>query len=215
MSTPNVSGGPKRVRGDLRAWSRMFHNGVLLSTIPSFVVGVLTVALATQLPQRIHYPAQFIAGEIRGIEGIVRSSQQPSTVVLIMGWQWAFLPLYIGIWFTRLAPWSRGVQDRIAARLGMSDKRTRRAMIFGCLFMAVYVLADIGLIPYFPTLFNARWAYPPSHAALWLLPIYHSNFLLMIYAWLSPIVEVCVWWALIAYIPHLPKLLGRSDPTTR
>lgn len=210
MSIPNQPDGRVHSTGESRAWSHTFQNGILLSTVPSFVVGVFTVAFSTHLPQWLHYPAQLIADIIRSIEGIANSSRQSSTVVLIMGWEWAFLPLYIGIWFTRLAPWSRGVQDRIVARLRVSDKRTRGAMVFGCLFMAVYVLADIGLIPFFPTFFNAKWAYPQSHAALWVLPIYHSNFLLMIYAWLSPIVEVCVWWALIAYIRHLPKLLGSS-----
>lgn len=210
MSTSDELRDRKKSGGDLRAWSRTFHKGVLLSTVPSLLVGLLTVAFSTQLPQWVHYPAQLIAGAIRSVEGIARSSQHPSTVVLIMGWQWAFLPLYIGIWFTRLAPWSRGVQDRVGAKIRSSDKRTRRAMVFGCLFMAIYVLADVGLIPHFPTLFNAKWAYPSSHAALWVRPIYHSDFLLMIYAWLSPIIEVCIWWALIAYVPHLQRLLGNS-----
>lgn len=206
VSALSESGDSKRSARDPRGWLRTFHHGVLLSTVPSFVVGVLTVVFGTQFPQWIHYPAQLIAGVVRSIDSIASSSQQPSTVVLIMGWQWAFTPFYIGIWFTKLAPWSRGVQDRIGAKLDASDKPTRRAMAVGCLVMALYVLADIRLIPYFPTLFNAKWAYPPSHAALWVLPIYHSNFLLMIYAWLSPIVEVCIWWALIAYIPHLLRL---------
>jgi hypothetical protein len=211
MSTVDELSDRERSASDLRAWRYTFNRGIILSTVPSFFVGVLTVAFSTELPQWVHYPAQLIAGAVRSIEGIARSSQQPSTVVLIMGWQWAFLPLYVGIWFSRLAPWSHGVRDRIEVRLRVIDKRTRRVMVLGCLFMAVYVLADIGLIPHFPTLFNAKWAYPPSHAALWLRPIYHSDFLLMIYAWFSPIAEVCIWWTLIAYFPHLHKLLGSAQ----
>lgn len=210
VSTPSEPEGRIQFAAGQRSWSRSFQNGVVFSTVPSFVIGVLTVAFSAQLPQWIHYPPQLIADVIRSIGGIANSSEQPSTVVLIMGWQWAFLPLYVGLWFTRLAPWSRGVQDRVEARLRVSDKRARRATIFGCLSMIVYVLADIGLVPLFPTFFNAKWAYPRDQAAHWVLPIYHSNFLLMIYAWLSPIVEVCVWWALIAYILQLAKLLGSS-----
>lgn len=57
-------------------------------------------------------------------------------------------------------------------------------------------------------MFNARWAYPPSRAAGWVLPIYQANFLLMIYAWVAPICEMSIWRALIAYIPNVPRSFG-------
>jgi hypothetical protein len=198
---------------DLNTWTRRFNYRVYLSTAPSLVVGLLTVIFAAQVPDWMRYPAQFCAGEIHSIAGIAGYSQHPSTVVLIMGWQWAFLPVYLIIWFATLPPWSRAVQVRITAKLRAIDRRTRRYMIFGFLFMAAYVLADVGLIPYFPTMLNARWAYPPSQASPLVLPIYNSNIVLMIYAWFSPIAEVSIWWTLIAYIPaFVPKLRAAGDP---
>lgn len=192
-----------------RVWRRhAYRNGVLLTTIPSLVVGVLTVLFSTRVPQAMRYPAELAASVVRSVQGIAEWSRQPSTVVLIMGWQWAFVPLYVGIWFVKLSPWGRGLQAGIGARLEALDTRTRVKLAIGFLFMVVYLFADVGLIPFVPTALNAKWAYPPSRASQWLLPIYHSDFFLMLYAWFAPLAEVSIWWALAALIPHIPKVFG-------
>lgn len=210
MSSSDQSRTRPGITDEARAWGHAGRIGVLLSTIPSLVVGVLTVVFSTHIPQAMRYPAEFAANAVRSIQDIAHWSQQPSTVVLIMGWQWAFVPIYIGIWFAKLSPWNRALQARIGARIEAMDSRTRVKVAIGCLFMVVYVLADVGLIPFFPTAFNAKWAYPPSQATPWLLPIYHSDSFLMLYAWFSTIAEVSIWWALAATVPHFPKVFGLS-----
>ncbi len=171
------------------------------------LVGVLTVALAGHAPQWLEYLPQRTATIVSGMDGIARSSEHPSEAILIMGYQWLFLPWYAAVWFIKFGPWKKAIRMTTAAKAATLRPGQRVLALIGELYLAAYALGDFGVIPV-PTMINARWAYPWDAAVFFLRPIYHSNVLLMLYAWVSPVCESVVWWLLINFTLNILLYLG-------
>jgi hypothetical protein len=161
----------------------------------------------------LYLPNQ-IAGLVSGIDGIAQSSEHPKVVVLIMGYQWAFLPWYAAVWFTTINPLKKTVRTAMEAKAASMRPGQRILFVIAVLCLIAYVLGDFGVIS-FPTFVNARWAYPLSGASLVLRPIYSSRVALMLYAWISPICEAGLWYMLCNAIVNIRAFLGprRADPT--
>jgi hypothetical protein len=73
--------------------------------------------------------------------------------------------------------------------------------------LGVWILGDFRLIE-FPTLLNGRLAYPPSQAIPQIRLIYGSRLALMLYAWLSPIVEAAVLYFFVYFIVNGKNLIS-------
>lgn len=175
--------------------------------LTSLLIGVLTVGLSAHSPRWLEYVPDKIEGAIVGISEIARHSRNPRGTTLIMGWQWAFLPWYVAIWFGRFAPWRTEIRAATRAKASSLRPRQRVLAVVGLLYFLAYILGDLTLIP-IPTLINSRWAYPTAVASPFLQPIYKSSVFLMFYGWISPVCETTVWWAFCSLAINLPYYLG-------
>lgn len=179
---------------------------ILLPVAVSFGVGILTVVFSVRMPMWAHYLPTEVASLVSGVAGIARYSADPRSVVLIMGYQWVFMPWYIVVWFIKFAPWRNMPAGSGATFYSMPrGKRLRMLAVF--LALVVYALGDLGVI-HIPTMTNSEWAYPPERAIPLLRSIYISDTMLMLYAWSSVVCEVVAWWALFSIARFVPALLG-------
>lgn len=180
----------------------------------SLLTGVLSLAFAAHPSGWLLYLPNEIAGLVSGIDGIAHSSEHPKAVVLIMGYQWVFLPWYAAVWFIIVSPLKRAVRTAMEAKASSLRPGQRILFVIAVLFLIAYVLGDFGVIS-FPTFLNAHWAYPLSRASMLLRPIYRSRTALMVYAWISPFCEAGLWYMLCNAIVNIRAFLGfrRADPT--
>lgn len=181
----------------------------------SLLIGMLTLALSAHPPRWVLYLPEGMVGLVGGINGVAQSSESPTAVVLIMGYQWVFLPWYAAVWFIMVNPLNKATRTAMEAKAASLRPGQRILFVAGFLYLVAYVLGDFGVIS-FPTFFNARWAYPLSTASLFLHPIYRSRGALMLYAWISPMCEAGLWFMLCNAIVNFRAFLGfhRSDLTT-
>lgn len=179
----------------------------LWPVLTSLLIGAITVGLSAHPPRWLEFVPQKISRVIGGIAEIARHSRNPRGTTLIMGWQWAFLPWYVAIWFGRFAPWRTKIRAATRAKASSLRPRQRILVVVGLLFFSAYILGDLALIP-FPTLVNSRWAYPATTADPLLLPIYKSSVFLMFYGWVSPFCETTLWWMFFSMAINVSYYLG-------
>ena len=159
----------------------------------SLFIGLLSVDLSAQMPHWLSSIPKGVALFVAGIRGIAEYSNQPASVVNIMGFQWMFCLWYLAIWFGRFAPWESRIRAGTIKKATSLRPVQRMWFVVGYLILLAYLSGDVGLIG-FPTLLNSRFAYPPTVATPILRPIYTSNVALMMYAWISPFCEATILW---------------------
>lgn len=180
---------------------------LLLPMGVSLLIGVLSLVLSEHPSAWLLYLPNRIADLVSGIYGIARSSGHPEIVLLIMGYQWVFLPWYAAVWLIIINPFNKTVRIAIETKAASMRPGQRILFVIVVLYLIAYVLGDFGVIS-FPTFVNAHWAYPLSRATPVLRPIYSSRVALMLYAWLSPICEAGLWYMLCNAIVNIREFLG-------
>lgn len=136
----------------------------------------------------------FIPRLVPTVAAISRETSNPMASEIVLAIQWLFAPAYLFIWFHSLPPWSRRMRVTITNVSGtLTDSRRFIGVPFGILFLGAWLLGDANRIA-FPTFYNGKYVYPPSHAVPQFRVIYESRVALVIYAWLGPFIEATIIW---------------------
>lgn len=141
---------------------------------------------------------------------IARSTSNPRVSAPILAIQWLFTPIYLYYWFGRFGPWTSRMRRAVAERSRTLKSSQRYVLLpLAILAFGLWILGDVGLVN-FPTLYNGKYVYPMGTAISQFLPIYQMQTALAIYAWLCPIMEVCVAWAFLLFLFNLRTYLTPS-----
>ena len=172
---------------------------IVVAVLLSIVVAILSAwsAFAGLLPKIGTEIAWNFAVLVPSTARISAATLDPNAAQIVLSAQWALFPVHLLSWFYAGLPWSRKVRRsaEIKARTLKGSQRVLFAV--GYIFLGAWLLGDFGLID-FPTLYNGGYVYPPESAVPQLHIIYTSNFVLTVYAWMSPLMEVgCLWMFLL------------------
>lgn len=129
---------------------------------------------------------------------ISAQTRNPKASQLVLGLQWALLPLHVFVWMYAAAPWSQRVRNSVKAKARRLTRFQKVLFVLGCVFLAAWALGNVGLVD-FPTLYNGKYVYPPADSIPQLRLIYTSDIALTIYAWMSPVVETTCLWMLLLF----------------
>ena len=136
------------------------HVSLLYSVmVIAAVVDVLTMSFGgTPVASRWLTALAPIARLIPNIDAVAAKTTDPVASELALLLQWFFAPIYAGIFFLSIPPWSR--RRREIARSAYSGKSLGHrhfTFMVGILISGAWLLGDAGVLP-FPTFFNGRFA---------------------------------------------------------
>jgi len=173
------------------------------------VVDVLTMSFGrTAVASRWLAALLPVARLIPNIKAIAAKTTDPVASELTLLLQWFFAPIYAGIFFVNVPPWSR-LRREIArnAYSGKSLGHRHFTFMVGILFSGAWLLGDAGVVP-FPTFFNGRFALATGIPQLRL--IVESPILFSLYAWAGPMVETVMLWINLVLIFNARVFLAYS-----
>ncbi len=130
---------------------------------------------------------------IPNIAAVAAKTANPTAGEITLLLQWFFAPIYMGIFFYFVSPWSRRRREiALDAFSKMSLGQRNCGFICGILLSGSGLLGDVGWIS-FPTIFNGGSLLASGIPQL--RPISQSPLLFALYAWCGPIVETVMLWA--------------------
>ena len=149
-----------------------------------------------------------IARLIPNIAAVAAKTADPTASEITVLLQWLFAPIYIGLFFYFVSPWSR---HRRGIALGGYSRQSlghrHFTFVFGILLSGAWLLGDVGLIP-FPTFFNGGFILASGMPQLRLIS--QSSILFALYAWSGPIVEAVILWMFFVLIFNAKIFLAYS-----
>lgn len=150
---------------------------------------------------------------VPSIEKISALSSYPVASATVLSVQWALLPLHLFAWFKAAPPWAPRVRNAVTRKAQQLKGSQRLLFLIGYLFLGMWLLGDLGVLD-FPTLYNGKYAYPPSDSMPQLRMIYTSSIALTIYAWMSPLIEVVCLWMFVLFTVNFGRYITPSGEPT-
>lgn len=137
-----------------------------------------------------------VADAVPAINNIAVWTSNPAWAKFLLGIQWSFAPIYVLAWTIVVPPWSSKVKHSVMQNSKLLTGKQRILLLATLVFLVVNFLGDMGVIG-FPTLFNGKFAFPPSDAIPIIKPIYSSWVYFSLYGWVSAVCESTELWALV------------------